>query len=38
MNNIENLADIIKESNYIVFFTGAGASTDSGIADFISYC
>lgn len=34
MNNIENLADIIKESNYIVFFTGAGASTDSGLADF----
>lgn len=34
MNNIEKLANIIKESNYIVFFTGAGASTDSGLADF----
>lgn len=38
MVNFENLANIIKESNYIIFFTGAGASTDSGIADFISYC
>lgn len=34
MNNIEKLTTIIKNSNYIVFFTGAGASTDSGLADF----
>lgn len=34
MNTIEKFADIIKKSNYIVFFTGAGASTDSGLADF----
>ena len=32
--NIERLVEIIKNSNYIVFFTGAGASTDSGLADF----
>ncbi len=28
-NNIKKLADIIKESNYVVFFTGAGASTET---------
>lgn len=27
--NIERLAEIIKKSNYIVFFTGAGASTET---------
>ena len=35
MNIVETLANIIKNSNYVVFFTGAGASTDSGLADFI---
>ncbi len=34
MNNSKKLADIIKNSNYVVFFTGAGASTDSGLSDF----
>ena len=34
MDNISRLIDIIKNSNYIIFFTGAGASTDSGLADF----
>lgn len=34
MNDIEKLITIIKKSNYIVFFTGAGASTDSGLDDF----
>ena len=34
MNSVETLANIIKNSNYVVFFTGAGASTDSGLADF----
>lgn len=34
MENAKKLAKIIKESNYIVAFTGAGASTDSGIKDF----
>ena len=28
-NNIKKLADIIKESNYVIFFTGAGASTET---------
>lgn len=32
--NIEKLAEIIKNSNHIVFFTGAGASTESGLQDF----
>ena len=27
MNSVETLANIIKNSNYVVFFTGAGAST-----------
>ncbi|NME35219.1 MULTISPECIES: NAD-dependent protein deacylase [Fusobacterium] len=34
MENIKKFAEIIKNSNYIVAFTGAGASTDSGLADF----
>lgn len=34
MENAEKLAEIIKNSNYVVAFTGAGASTDSGIKDF----
>ncbi|WP_300357214.1 NAD-dependent protein deacylase [Fusobacterium sp.] len=33
-SNFKRLADILKESNYVVFFTGAGASTDSGLKDF----
>ena len=36
MNKIEELKKIIKESNNIVAFTGAGASTLSGIKDFRS--
>lgn len=36
MNNIETLNNIIKNSNYIVFFGGAGVSTESGIPDFRS--
>ncbi|MDY6970641.1 MAG: Sir2 family NAD-dependent protein deacetylase, partial [Spirochaetota bacterium] len=31
---IETLANWIMKSEYIVIFTGAGISTDSGIADF----
>ena len=34
MENIKKLAEIIKESSYVVAFTGAGASTDSGLKDF----
>lgn len=34
MNQIDKLVEIIKESNYIVAFTGAGASTDSGLKAF----
>lgn len=34
MDNIKSLAKIVKESKYIVFFGGAGTSTDSGIKDF----
>ncbi|WP_101474749.1 NAD-dependent protein deacylase [Fusobacterium sp.] len=34
MNKVEQLAEIIKNSKYAVAFTGAGASTDSGLADF----
>ena len=34
MNDIEKLQRMIDESNYIVFFGGAGVSTDSGIRDF----
>ena len=29
MNNIEKLAEIIKNSNYVVAFSGAGASTET---------
>ncbi|WP_160683601.1 NAD-dependent protein deacylase [Clostridium sp. C2-6-12] len=35
-NKIENLAQIIKDSNNIVFFGGAGVSTESNIPDFRS--
>lgn len=34
MNEITKFVEIIENSNYIVAFTGAGASTDSGLADF----
>lgn len=34
MENIEKLAEIIKNSKDIVVFSGAGASTDSGLRDF----
>ena len=36
MNDIEKLQKIIDESERIVFFTGAGVSTDSNIPDFRS--
>lgn len=36
MNDIEKLKEMIKESDNIVFFGGAGVSTDSGIPDFRS--
>lgn len=36
MNKIEQLQDIFDKSNKIVFFTGAGVSTESGIPDFRS--
>ena len=36
MNNIETLQSWIAESNNIVFFGGAGVSTESGISDFRS--
>jgi NAD-dependent deacetylase len=36
MNNIEKLKDIIQKDNNIVFFGGAGVSTESGIPDFRS--
>ena len=36
MNSVEQLQQIIDESKSIVFFTGAGASTESGIPDFRS--
>ncbi|MEO2509275.1 NAD-dependent protein deacylase [Clostridium paraputrificum] len=35
-NEIEQLTQILKESNNIVFFGGAGVSTESGIPDFRS--
>ena len=35
-NNIKNAISIIKESNNIVAFTGAGISVESGIPDFCS--
>jgi NAD-dependent deacetylase len=34
MNDIEKLQELIDNSNYIVFFGGAGVSTESGIKDF----
>lgn len=36
MEQIEQLASLFKESQRTVFFTGAGISTESGIADFRS--
>src|SRR5574344_2092914 len=36
MNNIDTLQKWINESNNIVFFGGAGVSTESGIKDFRS--
>lgn len=36
MNNIEKLQEIINKNNNIVFFGGAGVSTESGIPDFRS--
>ena len=36
LNNIEILSRMIKESHNIVFFGGAGVSTESGIPDFRS--
>ena len=36
MNQIEQLQHIIDRAQHIVFFTGAGVSTDSGIPDFRS--
>lgn len=36
MNDIDTLVKMIKESNNIVVFTGAGVSTDSGLKDFRS--
>ena len=36
MDNIDNIKDLIKNSNNIVFFGGAGVSTASGLPDFRS--
>ncbi|MDE6142333.1 MAG: NAD-dependent protein deacylase, partial [Bacilli bacterium] len=36
MREIEELKEIIKSSKRIVFFGGAGVSTESGIPDFRS--
>ena len=36
MDNIEKLSDIVSNSHSIVFFGGAGVSTESGIPDFRS--
>lgn len=36
MNEIEKLSEIVKNSEKIVFFGGAGVSTESGIPDFRS--
>lgn len=33
-NKLNNLLNIIKNSKYLVFFTGAGVSTDSGLKSF----
>lgn len=35
-NKIQQLKQLINESNNIVFFGGAGVSTESGIPDFRS--
>lgn len=35
-SKIEIVKEIVKESNDIVFFGGAGMSTESGIPDFCS--
>lgn len=35
-NNIHKFKDLVRESNNIVFFGGAGVSTESGIPDFRS--
>ena len=34
--NIKKLNQAVNEGNYIVFFGGAGVSTESGIPDFRS--
>lgn len=36
MNNIEEIVEVIKKSDNVVFFGGAGVSTESGIPDFRS--
>ena len=36
MTNIEKFVDMVKNSDNIVFFGGAGVSTESGIPDFRS--
>lgn len=36
MGELERLKEIVNESSYIVFFGGAGVSTESGIPDFRS--
>ena len=36
MSDISQLADLIADANRVVFFTGAGISTESGIPDFRS--
>ena len=36
MENIKKLREMVDESNYIVFFGGAGVSTESGIKDYRS--
>ena len=36
MNNIDTFVQLVQESDNIVFFGGAGVSTESGIPDFRS--
>ena len=36
MTPIDQLRQMVQDSNYIVFFGGAGVSTESGIPDFRS--
>ena len=36
MNNTETLTQILRESKNVVFFGGAGMSTESGVPDFCS--